>query len=82
MKKIRNAIVVLSIGCIFIINMTVLFEKGQGVDFSLSQLLNFNSAQASEGVIDPNTHSGFISDTVNKCCKRRYHDDECTGTLC
>lgn len=82
MKKIRNTLVVLSIACIFIINMTALFAKEQGVDFSLGQLLNLNTAQASEGGIDPNTHYGHIKDTVNSCCKRRYHDDECTGTLC
>lgn len=82
MKKIRTIIVALSIACIFIMNMTALFAKEQGVDFGLSQLLRLNSAQASEGGIDPNTHTGFKWNLTDRCCVRRYQDDECTGTLC
>lgn len=80
MKNLKYIIILCLFLGIVAYNFSVMSNVKTGSDISLYEILKINNANASE--VNPNTHSGHIKDFNKNCCKKRYHDDECTGKLC
>lgn len=71
----KNLTVALFILGICFINISVLKADE-------NKSIRSNDTEEVKVSVNPLTHYGFVYDFSSNCCKRGYHDDECTGAFC